>query len=71
MDGIISEILKCSGECLFEWLRRVCNVCVLEEQVQNGSMRLIIVPMYKGNCGRSDHENYKRISLLSIPSKGH
>ena len=26
VDGIISEMLKCDGECLLEWLRRVCNV---------------------------------------------
>ena len=33
VDGITSEMLKCGGECLLEWLRRVCYVCVLEEKV--------------------------------------
>ena len=26
VDGITSEMWKCSGECLLEWLRRVCNI---------------------------------------------
>ena len=32
MDGITSEMLKCGGEYLLEWLRRVCNVCISEEK---------------------------------------
>ena len=31
VDGITSEMLKCDNECLLEWPRRVCNVCVSEE----------------------------------------
>ena len=29
-DEITSEILKCGGECLLEWLRSVYNLCILE-----------------------------------------
>ena len=32
-DGITSEMLKC-GEHLLEWLRRVCNVCILKRKYQ-------------------------------------
>ena len=35
VDGITSEMLKCGGECLLEWLRRICNACVAEERVLN------------------------------------
>ena len=35
VDGITSEILKCGGGCLLEWLRRVCNVCVLKKNITN------------------------------------
>ena len=28
VDGITSEMLKCNSECLLEWQRRICNVCV-------------------------------------------
>ena len=38
VDGITSEMLKCGGECLLEWQRRVCNVCTLEVKVPNDWM---------------------------------
>ena len=69
VDGITSEMLKCGGECLLEWLRRVCNVCVLEEKVPNNWMRAIIVPIYKGKGDSSECRNYRGISLSSIPGK--
>ena len=58
MNGIINEMLKCSGECLLEWLRRVCYVCVLEEKVPNDWTRAIIVPIYKCKGDRNDCKNY-------------
>ena len=69
MDGITSEMLKCDGECLLEWLKRVCNVCVLEEKIPNDWMRAIIVPIYKGKGDRSECKHYRGINLLSIPGK--
>ena len=62
-------MLKCSGECLLEWLKKVCNVCVLEEKVPDNWMRAIIVPIYKGESDRSKCKNYRGISLFSIPGK--
>ena len=35
VDGITSEKLKFDGECLLEWLWRVCNICVLKEKLPN------------------------------------
>ena len=32
VEGITSEMLKCGGECLLEWLWIVCNVCILKEK---------------------------------------
>ena len=69
VDGITSEILKCDDECLLEWLRRVCNVCILEAKVPNDWMRAIIVPVYKGKGDRSECKNHRGISFLSIPGK--
>ena len=71
MDGITSEMLKCGGECLLGWLKKVFNVCVLEEKIPNEWMRAITVPIYKGSGDRSKCKNYRGISLLGIPSKVH
>ena len=58
MGGIASELLKCGGECLPEWLRRVCNVCVVEEKVPINWMKVIIAPIYNGKDDRSECKNY-------------
>ena len=42
VERITNGILKYGGERLLEWLRRVCNVCVLEEKVLNDWMRAIV-----------------------------
>ena len=55
--------------CLLEWLRRICNVCVLEEKVLNDLMRVIIAPIYKGKGDGSECKNYRGISLLCIPGR--
>ena len=69
VDGITSEMLCFGGECMLEWLTRVCKVCVLEEKVPSDWVRAIIVPLYKGKGDRGDCRNYRGISLLSIPGK--
>ena len=48
VDGTTSEMLKCGGECLLEWLRRVYNVCILEEKVPNDWMGAYSTNIYKG-----------------------
>ena len=54
VDVITSEMLKCGGECLLEWLRRVCNASILEEKEPNDWMRAIIVPIYNSKGDRSE-----------------
>ena len=69
IDGITSEMLKCGGEALLEWLTRVCRVCVSGECVPNDWVRAIVVPLYKGKGDRNECKNYRGISLLSIAGK--
>ena len=69
MDGITSEILKCGGECLLDWLRRVFNVSILEQKVPNDWMSAIIAPIFKGKGDRNECKNHRGIRLLSIPAK--
>ena len=61
VDGITSEMLKRGGECLLEWLRRVCNVCILEEKEPSDWIRAIIVPIYKCKGDKSKCKNYRRM----------
>ena len=69
VDGITSEMLKHGCECLLEWLRRVCNACILEEKVPNDWMRAIIVPIHKGKGDTSECKNYREIVFLSVLGK--
>ena len=40
-----------------------------QKRVQNDWVRAIIVPLYKGKGDRNECNNYRGISLLSIPEK--
>ena len=65
VDGITSEILKCGGECLLEWLRRVCNVCVLKEKIPNDWMRA--VDDFSTTSIFGLHELHKKFKHLWLP----
>ena len=56
---------------MLEWLRSICNVCIVEEKVPNDWMRTFISPIYKGKGDRSECKNYRGINLLSIPGKAY
>ena len=69
VDGITSEMLRYGGDCMVEWLTRVCRVCLDEGRVPDDWIRAVIVPIYKGKGDKCECKNYRGISLLSIPGK--
>ena len=71
VHGITSEMLKCGGEAVLEWLTRVCRVCVSEERVPNDWVRAIIVPLYKGKgdgCLLYTSPSPRDVHLSRMPS---
>ena len=69
IDGIIGEMIKDGGECLIDWIWKLCNKAFVEGKVPKDWRRAIIVPLYKGKGGKGSCRNYRGISLLSIVGK--
>ena len=67
-DGIVAEVLKAGGEPVVEWIWRILQKVWNQEQIIDEWRTSIIVPLFKkGDAELCD--NYRGISLLSIPSK--
>jgi uncharacterized C2H2 Zn-finger protein len=67
-DGIMAEVLKAGGEPVVEWIHQIIHKIWQEERVVEEWTTCTIVPLFK----KGDKEvcdNYRGISLLSIPSK--
>ena len=69
--GITCAMLKYGGESIMEWLTEVCNVCFMESRVPKDWQRAAIVLLYNGKDDKMECENYRGISLLSIPGKAY
>ena len=67
-DGIVAELLKAGGEPVVEWVHRIIQKIWKRERVVEEWKTCTIVPLFKkGDAEVCD--NYRGISLLSIPSK--
>jgi reverse transcriptase-like protein len=67
-DGIVAELLKAGGNSVVKWLHRIIQKIWTGEQVVEEWKTCTIVPLFKkGDAEVCD--NYRGISLLSIPSK--
>jgi hypothetical protein len=67
-DGIMAEVLKAGGMELVKWMHRMVRKIWKEEQIVEEWKTCTIVPLFKkGDVEVCD--NYRGISLLSIPSK--
>ena len=68
-DGIPPEIIKCGNSALMEHLHDLLCQCWEEGAVPQDMRDANIVTLYKNKGDRSDCNNYRGISLLSIVGK--
>lgn len=68
-DGIPAEIIKCGKPSLLEPLHKLLCKCWEEGEVPQSMRDANIVTLYKNKGDRSDCNNYRGISLLSIVGK--
>ncbi len=68
-DGLTAEMLKYGGEVVVEWMMWICNLPWEQRKVPEDWRKTIIVPLYKGKGNREECNNYRGISLLSVPGK--
>ncbi len=68
-DGITAEMLKYGGEIVVDWMVWICNLAWEHSEVPEDWRKAIIVPLYKGTGKREECNNYRGISLLSVPGK--
>ena len=68
-DGIPSEVLKSGKEALIQPLHELLCLCWEEGYVPQDMRDANIVTLYKNKGDRSDCNNYRGISLLSIVGK--
>lgn len=69
VDGITAEVLKCGKPALLHRLHRLLCLCWKEGSVPQDMRNANIVTLYKNKGDRSDCNNYRGISLLSIAGK--
>ena len=68
-DGIPPEIIKCDSSVLLEHLHGLLCQCWEEGAVPEDMRNANIITLYKNKGDRSDCNNYRGISLLSIVGK--
>ncbi len=67
-DGITAEMLKYGGEIVVDWMW-ICNLAWEQIKVPEDWRKAIIVPLYKGKVNREECNNYRGISLISVPGR--
>ena len=68
-DGIPAEILKAGGGVLAQHLSNLFNLIWTQEVIPRELRDATIVRIYKRKGSRSQCDNYRGISLLSVPGK--
>ncbi len=62
-------MLKYVGEIVIDWMVWIYNLVWEQRRVPEAWSKAIIVPLYKGKGKREECNNYRGISLLSVPRK--
>ncbi len=69
MGGITAEMLKYGGEIVVDWMVWIYNLAWEQSEVPEDWRKAIIVLLCKGKGNREECNNYRGISLLSVPGK--
>ncbi len=69
MDGTTAEMLKYGGEIVVDWMVWICNLAWEQTKVPGEWRKVITVPLCKGIGNKDECNNYRGISLLSVPEK--
>lgn len=67
-DAITSEVIKAGGEAMVNILHKIFNLALRSGKTPQDFSRMIVSPVYKKG-DKLARENYRAISLLSIPGK--
>ena len=67
--GVPAKLLKAGGESITRWLRTVIVQVWSTSVVPPDWRRGLVTPIYKGRGDRMDCNNYRGITLLSVPGK--
>ena len=62
-------MLKHGGEIIVEWMFWIYDLAWKQREVPDEWRRAVIVPLHKGKGSKSECNNYRVISLLSVPVK--
>ena len=68
-DDITGEIIKGGSGRIVGWIWRLCNMAFESGLVREDRRSAAIVPLYKGKGERTECENYRGNSLLSVLGK--
>ena len=69
IDGITAEMLKYGGDVVAEWMFWLCDLAWKQREVPDEWRKAVIVPLHKGKGSKNECNNYRGISLLSVPGK--
>ena len=67
-DEITVEMIKGGGDRVFNWIWKLYNM-TFENGVAEDWRSAVIIPLYKGKGKKTDHKNYRGISLFSVVGK--
>ena len=67
-DEITGEMIK-GGDRAVDWIWKLCNMAFESGVVFEDWRYAVIVPLYKGKGERTECNNYRNISLLSVVGK--
>ena len=67
--GITGEMLKAGGETMIHWLHAVISAVWQSGTIPPDWKKGLVVPIWKGKGDRHDCNNYRGVTLLSVPGK--